>query len=102
MEIERLNGSKIDVLPEERTVLAGRSKIYFTKNEWKIIVCLYQNRGEIVERAELLNLIGERDNPTRTVDVHVSNLRSKLRRIKGARIDNVYGHGYKLVMLHRI
>jgi DNA-binding response OmpR family regulator len=39
--------------------------------------------------------------PTRTIDVHISAIRKKLAYIKGARIDSVYGTGYRLVILSR-
>jgi DNA-binding response OmpR family regulator len=39
--------------------------------------------------------------PTRTIDVHISSIRKKLAYIKGARIDSIYGNGYKFILLTR-
>lgn len=104
-KIERADGSFIDCDEKEHTLSYYRYHVRFTDSEWLILQALYENRGKIVPREELLKILWGDDienyEPTRTVDVHVSRIRKKIGYIKGARIEKVYGQGYKLVMLKR-
>lgn len=104
MKIERGDGSFVDCDINGRTLSYYRYHTRFTDSEWTILKTLYQKRGTLVTREELIELLwgtNASNEPTRTVDVHVSSIRKKLAYIKGARIDSVYGHGYKLIMLKR-
>jgi DNA-binding response OmpR family regulator len=103
MEIKRGNGSTVTVIPEEREIISGRRKAFFTHSEWEILDYLYQRKGTTVPRDELIKVLwgDEKGTPTRTVDVHISNIRKKLFPIKGIRIDSRYGMGYRLVELSR-
>lgn len=103
MEVKRANGSTVTVLAQEREIISGRRKAFFTHSEWQILDYLYQRKGTTVPREELVKVLwGEdKDTPTRTVDVHISNIRKKLFTIKGIRIDSRYGMGYRLVELSR-
>ncbi len=103
IEIERLDGSVVLCDLEARTLAAGRYRVKFTPLEWAILTTLYEARPKIVSRNELLHTIwgNEHEWNTRTIDVHITSIRKKLAYIKGARIDSIYGQGYKLVMLNR-
>lgn len=104
IKIERGDGSFVDCSLEEQTLSYYRYHVHFTDAEWAIIKLLYKKRGTLVQRDELITLLWGASairEPTRTVDVHISSIRKKLAYIKGARIDSVYGQGYKLVMLKR-
>lgn len=102
-EIKRGDGSIVTADTEEHSLTYYRYHARFTPIEWKILCALYKKRGEQVTRAEIIMVIWGADKiiPTRTIDVHVSSIRKKLAYIKGARIDSVYGTGYRLVMLRR-
>ncbi len=103
IDITRGDGSIVKCDPEKRTLSYFRYHVKFTPLEWKILKALYEARPAVVQRSELVKLIwGTGKNfPTRTIDVHISSIRKKLAYIKGARIDSVYGSGYKFVMLTR-
>jgi DNA-binding response OmpR family regulator len=103
MVIKRGDGTEITADNVERTLSYLRYSISFTPVEWKIMSYLYSQCGEPVSRKTLLKLIWDSNHniPTRTVDVHVSAIRKKLTYIKGARIDSVYGIGYRFILLHR-
>jgi DNA-binding response OmpR family regulator len=103
IDIQRGDGSIVKCDPEARTLAYYRYHVKFTPLEWKILKCLYEAKPNVVERSDLVKLIwGTGKNfPTRTIDVHISSIRKKLAYIKGARIDSVYGNGYKFVMLTR-
>lgn len=103
-KIERADGSYVDCDLEGHTLSYYRYHVHFTDSEWLILKTLYEHRGEVVPRSDLVKLIwgdGSEKEPTRTVDVHISSVRKKLAYIRGARIDSVYGKGYKLIMLKR-
>ncbi|MCR4562226.1 MAG: winged helix-turn-helix domain-containing protein [Bacilli bacterium] len=103
IEIQRLDGSIVKCDVEKRTLSYYRYHVKFTPLEWKILKELYARRPNVVARADLIKLIwGDKSiSPTRTIDVHISSIRKKLAYIKGARVDSVYGTGYRLVMLSR-
>lgn len=103
MEITRGNGSTVTVIREEREIISGRHKAFFTQSEWTLLDYLYVRKGQVIPREELIKVLWGDDEvvPTRTVDVHISNIRRKLLPIKGIRIDSKYGHGYRLVELTR-
>jgi DNA-binding response OmpR family regulator len=103
IDIQRGDGSIVKCDSELRTLTYYRYHVKFTPLEWKILKALYDVRSSVVKRSDLVKLIwGEgKDFPTRTIDVHISSIRKKLAYIKGARIDSVYGSGYRFVMLTR-
>jgi DNA-binding response OmpR family regulator len=103
IDITRGDGSIVKCDPDARTLSYYRYHVKFTPLEWKILKELYQNRPNVVNRPALVKLIWGTGKifPTRTIDVHISSIRKKLAYIKGARIDSVYGDGYRFVMLTR-
>lgn len=103
VEIRRGDGSIVLANPRLRTLTHKRYKVSFTPTEWNILFYLYEKRPNVVSRGEILELIWGKGSivPTRTVDVHVGNIRKKLNYIKGAKILSVYGSGYRLLMLKR-
>jgi two-component system, OmpR family, alkaline phosphatase synthesis response regulator PhoP len=74
--------------------------IPLSTQEYKLLKYLYEHRGEIVDRDELLSAVWGYDESTysRTVDVHVAWLRRKLGdRGRRSTILTVRGRGYKFV-----
>lgn len=103
VQIQRGDGSFVTCEISKRSLSYYRYHVTFTPIEWKILTALYEKKGTVVARDELLSLLWGKGNeiPTRTVDVHISSIRKKLSYIKGARIDSVYGKGYRFVFLSR-
>ena len=68
-----------------------------TATEYKLLVTLASRRGRVQSRAQLLESVWESapDIQTRTVDMHVQRLRSKLG-AAGELIETVRGFGYRL------
>ncbi len=71
--------------------------IDLTPTEYKLLVLLAERRGRVQSRARLLETVWEAapDIQTRTVDMHVQRLRSKLGP-SGDLIETVRGFGYRL------
>lgn len=103
MVIKRGDGTEVTADNEARSLTYLRYSVSFTPVEWKILCALYVKKGQPVSRKAILDIIWDANKtiPTRTIDVHISSIRKKLAYIKGARIDSVYGLGYRLLLLHR-
>ena len=72
--------------------------VRLTRREFELLQYLVQNKNRVVSRDRLLERVWgyERLVETRSVDVHVGRLRSKLR-TAGHQIETVVGLGYRFV-----
>jgi len=71
----------VEVSPVTRTVFRGGESVELTPKEVDLLVALFEGRGAVIGRRELLKEVWGYGNPsvnTRTVDVHLSELRRKL------------------------
>jgi two-component system, OmpR family, phosphate regulon response regulator PhoB len=71
--------------------------VELTPTEYKLLLTLAERRGRVQSRGHLLETVWEAapDIQTRTVDMHVQRLRSKLG-AAGELIETVRGFGYRL------
>jgi two-component system, OmpR family, phosphate regulon response regulator PhoB len=78
-----------------RVVVEGR-EIELTATEYKLLLTLVERRGRVQSRPQLLETVWEAqpDIQTRTVDMHVQRLRTKLGPA-GELIETVRGFGYR-------
>ena len=85
---------------EHRVSVDGRP-IELTPTEYKLLLTLAERRGRVQGRAHLLETVWEAapDIQTRTVDMHVQRLRTKLGEA-GDLIETVRGFGYRLKSGH--
>ncbi|HQX81152.1 MAG TPA: response regulator transcription factor [Vicinamibacterales bacterium] len=72
--------------------------VRLTRREFELLKCLVENRNRVLSRDRLLERVWGYDHyvETRSVDVHVGRLRSKLRTV-GRQIETVVGLGYRFV-----
>ena len=79
-------------------VTVDGTPVRLTRREFELLRHLVQNKDRVVSRDRLLERVWgyERDVETRSVDVHVGRLRSKLR-TAGHQIETVIGLGYRFV-----
>ena len=84
--------------PERHEVSIGDRPVELRPKEFELLTTLARNPGVVFDRERLLKLAWgyEYFGDSRTVDVHVTWLREKLRE-STARIQTVWGVGYKLV-----
>ena len=84
--------------PERHEVWIGERSVELRPKEFELLTTLARNPGVVFDRERLLKLAWGYDyfGDSRTVDVHVTWLREKLRE-STARIQTVWGVGYKLV-----
>ena len=78
-------------------VTADGAEMDLTPTEYKLLLTLAERRGRVQDRARLLETVWDAapDIQTRTVDMHVQRLRSKLG-AAGDLIETVRGFGYRL------
>ena len=90
----------LQLYPQSRKVTIGGAEIELTAHEYEILYLLMQNPDKVYSRESLYELVwqGGYYGENNTVNVHVSNLRKKLKQA-GAKedyIQTIYGIGFKL------
>lgn len=81
----------------EHTALSGEDRIKLTLKEYELLCLFMENPGKVFTRDRLLQVVWGEDffGETRTVDVHIGTLRSKLGEC-GDYIETVRGVGYRM------
>ncbi|MDD2716717.1 MAG: response regulator transcription factor [Candidatus Wallbacteria bacterium] len=96
----KIEFGEVSIDMDEFKVFVKGQDVEFTKLEIKILTFLYQNRGRVITRNQLLERVWdmESDVTTRTVDMHVSKIRKKIEDdpLNPRYLLTVYGMGYKL------
>lgn len=86
--------------PERLEAFVGDVLLTLTATEFKILLLLAENPGQVFSRLHLLERVfGDMyEGYERTIDTHISNLRHKIEatNISEVSIKTVYGIGYKL------
>jgi two-component system response regulator RegX3 len=84
----------------EHTISVNGETVKLTNKEYELAACLFQNEGCLISRDQLLEQIWETraDLNTRTVDTHISRIRSKLgiNPAVGWQLSSIYQRGYRL------
>lgn len=88
-------GGEIELDPRARTAFRDGHLLEFSRLEYDLLLFLARHPRQVFSRAQLLTHVwGHRHTTNRTVDVHVSRLRTKLG--DPELITTVYGLGYRL------
>ncbi len=84
--------------PHRREATVGDRRLELRAREFDLLAALARDPGVVLTRDALLEGVWGTDFPgeTRTVDVHVAEVRKKLGQ-DGPPIETVRGHGYRLV-----
>jgi len=87
-------------LPQSRTLQVDDTVVGLKHREYELALFLFQNMGRLLSREHLREAIWGRgpEEPSRSLDTHISRLRSKLnlRPENGFLLSAVYGLGYRL------
>jgi len=88
----------VTIDPARHEVTIAGQAVELRPKEFDLLLALAEHRGLVLSREQLLNLVWGYDfyGETRTVDVHIANLRKRLTG-SGTEIETVLGVGYKLV-----
>ncbi len=95
-----INAGKISMDTAKHTVTSDGKRVQLTLKEYEILKKFMENPGLVFTREHLLQTVWGLDylGETRTVDVHIGTLRTKLGDC-GDYIETVRGVGYKLEVL---
>jgi two-component system phosphate regulon response regulator PhoB/two-component system alkaline phosphatase synthesis response regulator PhoP len=90
-------GGEVEVDVERYEVRVGGELIDLTTTEFKLLAFLASKKGRVFTREQILDHLWGHDKIVldRTVDVHIKNLRLKLKST-GRLIQNIRGVGYKV------
>ena len=93
----RLRIGSLELNSEEHTVLVNGERIGLTLKEYELLNLFMRNPGRVFTREQLLAQIWASDfvGETRTVDVHIGTLRTKLGQC-GEYLETVRGVGYRM------
>lgn len=86
---------KVDL--HTRIVSLDGSEVNLTRKEYELLIYLLEHPNQALSREHILEKVWgwNFEGSTRTIDMHVKNLRTKL---DTQRIETVFKHGYRLVM----
>jgi DNA-binding response OmpR family regulator len=92
-----MGGLSIDL--DRQTVAVGGAEIPLTRKEFHLLSILADPPGAVIRKEQLVGQVWRTSGPSahRTVEVHISSLRTKMK--DAARIETVRGVGYRLVPL---
>lgn len=90
----------LTIYPERLEVFIGDTILALTSTEFKILLLLAENPGQVFSRLHILERVfGDMyEGYERTIDTHISNLRHKIEAAHTSQVSikTVYGIGYKL------
>ncbi|GAA4929503.1 winged helix-turn-helix domain-containing protein [Actinoplanes utahensis] len=93
--VRQEGAAEIRLDPRARTAFRGGRLLELSRLEYDLLLFLARHPRQVFSRAQLLTHVwGHRHTTNRTVDVHVSRLRTKLD--DPELITTVYGLGYRL------
>jgi DNA-binding response OmpR family regulator len=92
-----LNSGEFKIYPDEMTVKKEDKDCELTSTEFKILMTLINNAGQVLSRDQLADKVMglEFSGFDRTIDAHIKNIRKKMVLEKDQYIVTVYGAGYK-------
>lgn len=101
---ERYCVGSLTVSPAEQRIYRQGIPAPLTEKDYKLAIFLLHNLGRLLSRDHILSTVWGHNAHlhTRTVDTHVSRLRTKLglREDEGWRLTAVYNRGYRLEKVH--
>ena len=96
-EIEKLQFSNISIDSKSYEVIYEGNEVKMPPKEFELLYFLAKNKNKVFTREQLLCEVWGYDYPgdSRTVDVHVKRLRSKIKGGADWNLETVWGVGYK-------
>ena len=90
---------KLTFNPKMQVLSMGEFSVSLTTKESDLLILLYKNKNDILERDHALKAIWGDDNyfNGRSMDVYIAKLRKHLKHDEEIQIINVHGRGFKLL-----
>ena len=94
---QKIEADGLIIIPKQRKVILLDTELEMTPKEFDLLHLLMSHPGRVYSRDELLDIVWglEYIGGTRTVDIHIQRLRSKLGERYSHIIQTIYGIGYK-------
>ena len=88
---------KIEINSDSRRVFSDGKEVRLTNKEYRILVFFIENKDIVISREKLLENIWGYDfiGESRTIDVHVKELRKKIGDFNGNLIETIWSVGYR-------
>ena len=98
---EQLRWGELEVIPESYMASLGGQPLNLTAKEFELLTLFLANPTQVFSREYLIQKVWgyHTSADTRTVDVHISNLRNKLKSL-GPVLESVRGVGYRFSTTH--
>lgn len=96
---EQIRAGPVLILVDQRRVLVDGVEVDLKRREFDIFTYLTRNLGAVVSREKIIEALSSgEDLDDRTVDSHLSHIRSRLKKssVSHVQILSVYGVGYRL------
>ena len=95
---EKLRFGGLTMVVNLRTVYFDKVEIKLKNKEFDILKIFLERPGHIISREQFIEEIGSHEILDRTIDSHLSHIRSKIKKsgVNGVKIKSVYGVGYKI------
>ena len=96
-QMSKYEDAHLDVDFEPRSVRLDSRPIRLGRKEYDLLAFLVRHAGEVVDRETLLMRVWgySPETRTRTLDVHIRRLRSKLERYGTQYLETIFGVGYR-------
>ena len=93
----------MSVIPDRRTLRINEIEMDLTKTEFDLLYLLASNPNKTFTREDLLKLVSDREYAIfdRSIDMHISHLRNKIKIQNPQRciIKTIWGSGYRFEVL---
>ncbi|MBM3706036.1 MAG: response regulator transcription factor [Actinobacteria bacterium] len=96
-DLKKENTVKLEINPEARKVFVDEEEVKLTNKEFNMLVYLMENKNIVISREKLLENIWGFDfiGESRTIDVHIKELRKKIKDVNGDLIETIWAVGYR-------
>ena len=88
----------LEIIPQSRRIFVNGKEVKLTNKEYNMLIYFIENKDIVISREKLLENIWGYDfmGESRTIDVHVKELRKKINDYEGRLIETVWSVGYRL------
>lgn len=97
---DKISFRDLSLMPEQRKVIYKGKELSFNRREFDLLRILTEKAGVVITREQMITMAGlPEDVIDRTVDSHISHIRSKFKKenIMQIQIKSEYGLGYRMV-----
>jgi len=89
--------SCLEINPESHRVFINSKEAKFTNKQFQLLIYLIENKNIVISRERILEAVWGYDfsGGTRTIDVHIKELRKKIGDSDGGLIETIWAIGYR-------